>query len=138
MRDAVIDQGASDGGEHHSFKYTHGEYHQQEVKTRRAFRLSWVLLAGEEHEQKDNNAFQLLVAQRQGNGQFQHGKSLVYAGRPANWLMVGSGGYEEPSGVIRSDSLPPTVAGRYRYRGLPARRGGLPRRGVGSQFMKHN
>ena len=31
----------------------------------------------------------------------------VYAGRPANWLMVGFGGYDSPSRVSRKGSLPP-------------------------------
>lgn len=46
-------------------------------------------LTVEEHEQKQYGLY-LLVAQRQRDGQFQHGESLVYAGRPANWLMVGA------------------------------------------------
>lgn len=36
--------------------------------------------------------------------QFQHGISPVYAGRPANWLKVGFGGYEEPGRITRGGS----------------------------------
>lgn len=43
-------------------------------------------LAEEKHEQKDGEMYQLPVAQRQLDCQFQHGCSPVYAGSAANWL----------------------------------------------------
>ena len=43
-------------------------------------------LAEEEHEQKDDDLNQLLVAQLKLDCQFQHGISPVYAGSAANWL----------------------------------------------------
>lgn len=46
-------------------------------------------LAEEKHEQKDGEMYQLLVAQRQLDCQFQHGISPVYAGSAANWFRVG-------------------------------------------------
>jgi len=46
-------------------------------------------LAEEEHEQKDNDLNQLLVAQLKLDCQFQHGISPVYAGSAANWFRVG-------------------------------------------------
>lgn len=45
-----------------------------------------LMLAEEKHEQKEGEIYQLLVAQRQLNCQFQHGISPVYAGSAANWL----------------------------------------------------
>ena len=52
-------------------------------------------LAWEEHEQKGGELHQLLVAQLKLDCQLEHGNSRVCAGRPANWLKVGSGSYEE-------------------------------------------
>jgi hypothetical protein len=48
--------------------------------------MAGVNLAEEEHEQKDGEMYQLLVAQRQLDCQCQHGISPVYAGSAANWL----------------------------------------------------
>lgn len=49
-----------------------------------------LMLAEEEREQKDDDLNQLFVAQLKLDCQFQHGKSLVYAGSAANlwkgWL----------------------------------------------------
>ena len=59
------------------------------------------MLHEEEHEHKDNNMHQLLVVQLQFDCQLEHGNSLVCAGRPANLLKVGFGGYEYPGGIIR-------------------------------------
>ena len=44
------------------------------------------------------------------NVSFNMGISLVYAGRPANWLRVGFGGYESHGGVVRLGSWPPDDA----------------------------
>ena len=93
-------------------------------------------LAEEKHEQKNDCAFQLLVAQLKLECQFQHGESPVYAGSAANWLKVGFGGYEEPLAVSErilchlTAWLPPR-------RGLPGR-GCCRHPGPGSQFLKHN
>lgn len=65
------------------------------------------MLAEEEHEQKYGEMYQLLVAQLNLDGQRKHGNSLVFAGRPANLLRVGFGGYEYPGRVIRAGSWPP-------------------------------
>lgn len=46
-------------------------------------------LAEEEHEQKDDDLNQLLVAQLKLDCQCYHGSSPDYAGRPANLLRVG-------------------------------------------------
>lgn len=46
-------------------------------------------LAKEKHEQKDDEMYQLLVAQPQLDCQCQHGISPVYAGSAANWFRVG-------------------------------------------------
>ena len=83
-----------------------------------------VTLAEVEHEQKRelNECTQLLVAQLKLDCQCEHGSSLVYAGRPANWLRVGFGGYEEPSAV--SGGILSHLTAR-----LPPRRG-LPRAGM--------
>lgn len=54
-------------------------------------------LTEEDREQKDGEMYQLLVVQLQFDCQLEHGNSLVCAGRPANLLKVGFGGYEEPA-----------------------------------------
>jgi hypothetical protein len=56
-------------------------------------------LAEEERDQARDEMQNLLIAQLKLECQFQHGKSLVYAGSAANWLIVGFGGYEEPLAV---------------------------------------
>ena len=58
-----------------------------------------VMLAEEEHEQKDDELDQLLVAQLELDCQCYHGFRLDDAGRPANWLRVGFGSNAEPSAV---------------------------------------
>ena len=62
---------------------------QKKLKAQRFSPLG-LKLAEEEHEQKDDDLHQLPVAQRQSNGQFQHGESPVYAGSAANLLRVGN------------------------------------------------
>lgn len=92
-----------------------------------------VLLADEEHEQKDDYLHQLLVAQLKLECQFQHGNGLVYAGSAANWLRVGFGGYECSGRVICGmNSLPPNdvVA---TTPGIGPGRLGVIRAGQGSQ-----
>jgi hypothetical protein len=65
------------------------------------------LLAEDEHEQKDDHLYQLLVAQLKLDCQCDHGVSPDYAGMHANWLMVGFGGYELPAAAMRTVSWPP-------------------------------
>lgn len=79
---------------------------QPKWKSQRVSPLA-LTLAEEEHDQERDEMQHLLIAQLKLDCQFQHGKSLVYAGRPANWLMVGFGGNEEPGEVARRDSWPP-------------------------------
>lgn len=61
-------------------------------------------LALDEHDQGYDDLQHLLIAQLELDCQFQHGKSLVYAGSAANWLRVGFGGNEEPGGLTREVS----------------------------------
>ena len=74
----------------------------------------------EEEQKQPEYKLDLLEAQLQFDCQLEHGNSLVCAGRPANLLKVGFGGYEYPGGVIRGGSLPPNRRCCDHLRGLTA------------------
>ena len=90
-----------------------------------------VLLAEEEHEQKDYQLHQLLVAQIQFQCQLEHGEGPVCAGRPANLSKVGFGGYGEPGvavgnlchlttrGSAAPGITPPSASSRVAWRRVP-------------------
>ena len=97
------------------------------------------MLAEEEHEQKDDYAFQLLVAQLQFERKLDHGvyprRAVSQRCSTAHKMWPGFGSYEEPA-VDRSDSLPPDDANAFAP-GI-ACRGWLKPSAAGSQFLKHN
>jgi hypothetical protein len=97
---------------------------------------SWFVLP-QEHEQEDQDLHHLLVAQADLYCQLEHGNSLVYAGRPANWLRVGFGGYEWLGGFSVESLCHLTVVLRSPP-GINRRRPRFSGVAAGSQFLIHN
>jgi len=111
---------------------------QKKLKAQPLSRLG-LKLAEEEHEQKADNLNQLLEAQLQFDCQRKHGNSLVCAGRPANLLKVGFGGYEWPRQIALARILSHLTEVLRSPPGITVRPAdNAPSAGRGSQFLKHN
>ena len=109
---------------------------EKKCKTRSLSGASF-MLNEEEHDQGCEKVHYLLIAQLHFDCQLKHGYDFVCAGRPANWLKVGFGGYEQPNGCAAWILFHLTVVLRSPP-GINRRRLRFSKAAAGSQFLIHN